>query len=471
MHNISIKNNYFVLAILGIIICLMLFNPTIIIFILFSTILIIFLIITGIAIVSKPHRFLILLIIYVVFQNLIAIILAKNLGGSTSQAFILGKDLLVYIGLVVAYVINFKKYKITLPDLFAFLYLIILSIYLLVPSDAPIFAKLVQYRQLSTPVILFLLGRLMFISKERTITILKFLVYISVISVLFGYLERFILGDQFWITIGITDFLVSKGMESWAYGVGGLPGNFYTFDYYAILGTSFRRLVSFVADPTLYGQFLVFPIGILLFTKLFTGKKRNVFAVILLIGLVLTLSKGGIFALGIAIIFKIFRSKYRPIGYLALFFFTIITFFIINNASLFSSLPHHINGLFHNIELTIANPFGLGLGEAGNFAKLYSDGSSEVIGAGESYIGMLLGQIGIFSVPFLLFFLTLINFFRRSHVKTPYMRELFVLFAALNIGVLCSSMISESAISFISSGILYLMSGVVITNKTIQKEN
>lgn len=433
--------------------------------VLISSFLAIGVIILGVYILRKPDRFIYLLMVYVLLQNFFAIILSKYAGNTLAQGFILTKDILVYLALLIALIANYKKYKFIYPDLFAFLYLCVLGIYLVVPSDTSFFAKLVQFRQLTIPVILYLLGRFMVVNFERIKTFLKFLVHISVIAVLFGFLERYILGDNFWINLGIREFLASKGMGVWAFGQGGLPGNFYSYDFYSIIGTPLRRLVSFVADPTLFGQFLVFPIAILLFTKLFTKKLRSIYLFILLLGLLSTLSKGGMFSLGAVLTYKVLRSRYRPIGYFLLFVFVIITVFIINNASLFSSLPAHLNGFVHNIKLTISNPFGLGLGEAGNFARLFSENDNELLGAGESYFGMVLGQLGIFSVPFILFLFSLINFYRKKNIHNVHTKEFFILFAATLIGTVCSSVFSESAISFVSSGLLFLMSGVVATNK------
>ncbi|KRE10460.1 polymerase [Bacillus sp. Root239] len=416
-------------------------------------------------ILSKPDRFIYVLFLYIVFQNFFAIILAKYAGGNFTQIFILLKDILTYLALLIAVIVNFKKQKAIWPDVFAVLYLIVLCFYLFPYDDTSFFTKLVQFRQLLTPIILYLLGRFMMVGINRTNKFLKFLIYISMLATLFGFLERYILGDTFWINLGIKEYLSSKGMDTWAYGLGGVPGNFYSYDFYSIIGISLRRMVSFVADPTLFGQFLVLPIAVLMFTKIFKGKKRTIFLVTLILGLILTLSKGGIFSLGIAMVYKIFRTKFKILGYLILTIFLMFTFIILTNASMFSSLPAHLNGLIHNFQLTINNPFGLGLGKAGNFAILYSDSKNEELGSGESYIGMIIGQIGIFSILFVIFLITAINFYRKKTTESQWMNDLSTVLTAVLLGTISSSMISESAISFISSGILFFMVGLAVKNK------
>ncbi|WHT89667.1 polymerase [Bacillus cereus] len=420
-------------------------------------------------ITSKPHRFIYLLMLYIVLQNSIAMLLAKYIGGSIPQLFILLKDILTYAALVIMFVYNFKKFKATFVDVLAFISTVCLGIYLVVPTDAALFTKLVQFRQLMSPIALYLLGRFLFIKKERADEFLKFFVKISVMACIFGFLERFILGDSFWVNIGIVEYMHSKGMGNWAYAAGGLPGNFYTFDFVAFIGTSLRRMVSFIADPTLFGQYLVFPLAILVFTHMFSRKKTIFYFVILIIALLLSLSKGGMLSFAIVVLFKVFRSKYRPLGFVLMSFLGAVLVVILSNAEKFSSLPSHLKGLTHNFTVIADDPFGLGLGMAGNFANLYASGNNDEIGAGESFIGMIVGQLGLFSILIFLFFIIIVHFFRKNKNKDIYIRDFSNLMAATLIGTLCSSIISESAISFISAGIIFLMSGVFVTIKSEYK--
>ncbi|SLL33521.1 Uncharacterised protein [Mycobacteroides abscessus subsp. abscessus] len=412
----------------------------------------------------KPDRFVGLLICYVIFQNFIAIIAAKYLGGDFSQFVIIFKDVLVYLVLLFAFCINHRKFKLIAPDIFAFLYFFLLVIYLLVPNENGLFAMIVQFRQLITPISLYLLGRFLLIKKSRVEVYLRVLVKISVIAVIFGLVERYLLGDAFWSTLGIKEYLISKGMEVWSYGYGGVQGNFYTYDLYSIIGHPLRRMVSFVADPTLFGQFLVLPIVILLFTEIFNKKYRIYFSIILIFGLLLTISKGGVLSLLIALTYKLFHSKYKVFGYFAIIILMIALAIIMNNASLFSSLPSHINGLVHNSMNIISKPFGSGLGSSGNFAVLFSTSSDSDIGSGESYIGMVLGQVGVFSILFILFIVSLILFYKKRIKHTIGNEKMNIVLIATLLGVSLSSLISESAISFISAGILFLISGLVTSD-------
>lgn len=420
-------------------------------------------------IANKPHRFIYLLMLYIVLQNSIAMLLAKYVGGSTPNIFIMLKDILTYVALIIMFVYNFKNFKSTFVDILAIISTVCLGVYLVVPTEATMFTKLVQFRQLMSPIALYLLGRFLFVKKERADEFLKFFVKVSVMACIFGFLERFILGDSFWVNIGIVEYMHSKGMGSWAYAAGGLPGNFYTFDFVTFIGTSLRRMVSFVADPTLFGQYLVFPLAILVFTNLFSRKKTVFYFLILIISLLLTLSKGGMLSFAVVVLFKVFRSKYRPLGFVLMSLLGAALVVILSNAEKFSSLPSHLKGLTHNFTVIADDPFGLGLGMAGNFANLYANGNSGEIGAGESFIGMIVGQLGIFSILIFLFFIILVNFFRKNRIKDVYIRNSSNLMAATLIGTLCSSIISESAISFISAGIIFLIGGVFVTIKSNYK--
>ena len=416
---------------------------------------------------KKPNLIVYTLIILCIFQNILAIVIAQKFGGTLMQGLILIKELLTYSALIIAFIFNIKKIKIISVDLFAFIFTVILSIYLIFPNDVSIFLKLVQFRQIITPIILYLLGRLLLINCTKFNKLLKFTVNLSVVTVIFGFIECFFLGDNFWTSLGIGSYLSYKGMDRYAFGLNGLPGNFYTFDYYSIIGIPLRRMVSFIADPTLLGQFLVLPICILLFTKIINGKKRILYIIILCLGLFLTLSKGGLFSLLIAFTYKLLKSKYRVLGQILLIITAFITYFILNNASMFSSLPAHISGLANNFKIAFYNPLGLGLGKSGNFSKLYS--MQDDISSGESFIGVILGQLGVLTVIYILFLVYLIKNLKVKAITDINTKNIFIVFQATLIGTITSSFISESAISFISTGILFLFSGILVTNNSKTK--
>jgi hypothetical protein len=398
---------------------------------------------------NKIDMVIMLLICYIVFQNFLAILFSKIMYGSL---VIIGiKDIAIYLLLGLLLLLNYKKITLVKSDFLAIIYYLILIVYLMIPENVSWGSKIVQFRQLSTPVTLYLLGRLLFLNRPKFNNLLKFIVNISIFSVSFGIIERFILKDDLWIKLGIMDYMAQKGMDRWSYGKGGLPGNFYTYDWVQITDEPVRRMVSFIADPTLFGQFLVFPIAILLITKIYIGKKRYISLLILLIGLLSTLSKGGILSVFIIVIFVLLNSKFKKVGLSLLTVLVLFVGILLFNAEKFSSLPAHLNGLFQNIKLLIEYPFGMGLGQSGNLAKLYS---SKVTGSGESYFGMMIGQIGIFSIVMIAFFWFAyfrFNSFDNNHNK---------LFQSLTISLFISSLLSESAVSFISAGLVFIFMGI-----------
>lgn len=407
------------------------------------------------------------LILLCVFQNFLAIIVAKKLGTTLMQCLILTKELIAYSTLLLVLIFNIKKIKLTLVELVCFIFIFILSIYLLVPSDVSLFLKLVQYRQILTPVILYLLGKYIFLSSFKLQLILKFLINLSIATVIFGILECLAFSSTFWYDLGINTYLSSKGMDAYASGLNGLPGNFYTYDYYLFIGTSLRRMVSFIADPTLLGQFLVLPICILLFTDVMCGKKRILYILLLTFGLILTLSKGGLFSLAIAFMYKLLKNNNKIFGILLAVVTIIFTIFILNNATMFSSIPDHINGLVTNFKLMISNPLGLGLGKAGNFSRIYSINDDTAVG--ESFIGLILGQMGIFTIVFLIFLICLIKELDFRNKLDLSLVNISIAFRSALIGTIISSFISESAISFISAGTLFLLSGILSSNICYRK--
>jgi general stress protein CsbA len=443
--------------------------------------------------VKKSNLFfpiIVILFSLIIFQNFVGIILAGLNFNTSMNLVILLKEILVYFGIIFLLIyfkneqgflffrdINYKNLNnnmilffssgrlgIVLFDLVAILYILCLLAYFLFPSEVPIFLKAVSLRQLLTPVILYVFGRMLIVSYREFILINKVLIYLSVVTVFFALSETYLLNDVFWSDIGINQYMKNKGMEVWAYGPHGLPGNFYTYDYINIIGTKIRRSVSFIADPTLFGQFLVLPTCILIFGNIYKGKLRILFSFILLMGIISTFSKGAILTICICILFLMLTSikyMYRLIGKFLLISMSLIILIIINNAKYFSSLPAHIAGLTHNFSILLENPLGLGMGMAGNYVKLYGQNLNNT-GTGESYIGTMLGQIGfigfiLFILMFLLLFKFLIN--RSDLLFSKYSRIL----CGVLIGTILASFMSESAISFISSGIPFVYLGIYAT--------
>ena len=117
------------------------------------------------------------------------------------------------------------------------------------------------------------------------------------------------------------------------------------------------------------------------------------------------------------------------------------------------SASSHINGFFGGINILKNNLFGIGIGGYGNLAAALSAGDAE---ASESFIGTALGQIGIFTIIYVLFYYA---FFTKLKKAAGYDSLCEILFW-LNIGLLVTSFVNNTAISFTNCYIYYILSAV-----------
>ncbi|WKB35504.1 hypothetical protein QS257_18600 [Terrilactibacillus sp. S3-3] len=225
---------------------------------------------------KNDNKFIYVLIIMIVFQNFIAIILSGFSQSFFVTVVISLKELFVYGCIVFFFFLrnnsDLKKSKVINWTACGYIFLII--VYFLLPDGVPLFTKSVSGRQLITPVVLFLFG---FYVKSRKEKIMPYYLQIAAVVVIFGLIETLFLGDKFWINLGIQKYMNNKGMAEWAFGSHGLPGNFYSYDFSSFIGTDLRRMVSFIADPTLLGQFLVLPVlyAVLAAKDRFKNKKKK----------------------------------------------------------------------------------------------------------------------------------------------------------------------------------------------------
>lgn len=416
---------------------------------------------------KNDNKFIYVLIIMIVFQNFIAIILSGLSQSFFVTAVISLKELFVY-GCIVFFFFLRNSGDLKTSQFIngaACTYIFLIIVYFLLPNGIPLFAKSVSGRQLITPAVLYLFG---FYIKSRKDKIMPYYLRIAAVVVVFGLIETFLLGDRFWVKLGIQRYMDNKGMATWAYGSNGLPGNFYSYDFSSFIGTDLRRMVSFIADPTLLGQFLVLPV---LYSMLaedrFKNKRRQWMYILLLsTGMLMTFSKGALISAAIGILVYLLLKKDRLSQLVGMAMSYIVVFFVViilANYQKFSSLPAHLNGFISNLLTVIQSPFGLGLGKSGNFASLYNENADSAnTSAGESFIGAMLGQIGIIGTLLFFVFIAAVIVALVKRYRLDKNSDFLILASALA-GTVAASFLSESAISFISAGLIFAITGIYLS--------
>ncbi len=402
-------------------------------------------------IVKHDLKTLKLLILEIVLQNLICIMASDVFGRPITQIIILYKELVMYASVLLFF---FNKQKLKIKK---YIVPVIVMIAVCIPyffiGTASLYTRLICFRQIMTPLILILYGRTFKLQEFEKRKALKYIVDLGVIQAIFGLFERFILGDSFWLSMNISKYMDAKGFSAWIYN-NGLPGNFYSADLYNYVGMM-RRLVGLLTDPLLTGHFLAFCVIILLFIPIYDKRSKNIFALsICSIAIVLTLSKGAMLIIAIGYVYKLWRHNkvFAMItGVIAIGFIAVLV-----RGDILYTMSRHIGGLTSSFSSEYI--IGKGLGSSGNYANLYG-GSSET--SGESYIGAIIGQMGV--VGFIAFIYANTRLLKR--IRSCDHSPMSYLVSAYIIAVLIESIISESAINFVGSGVAFILFGL-LTSRT-----
>lgn len=382
------------------------------------------------------------LTVALMLQNLMSLFASNTTPGMVSQYIILYKEIILWGTVIFVSFASLKVKKSVLPIQAFIMYIA----FCFVRGDSALYTKLVCFRQIMTPVILILYGRCLRLSDKDMTEYLKFVVRLGLFQALFGFAELFILGDRFWLSINISKLFETKGFTRWA--LDGLPGNYYSADFYHIIGKSIRRLVGITTDPLLTAHYLALCVIILLFTKVESNELLRYIEIIAMsIAILLTISKGAILIIGIAYTYKLWIYN-RKLSYFAIGA-VIAGVFVVIRSNLFRTVAIHMSGF--STGLSDLSLFGGGLGTAGNLASL--SGSSST--SGESFFGMILGQMGIIG---LVLFIWMVYKMNKSIVRKKHSRHVYAI-AAYVLAVMVEAIVSESAINFVGSGCAFIILG------------
>ena len=392
------------------------------------------------------------LLILLISQNLIAILLAKV--DVLASLIVLGlKDVLLFAGLATVLIHSKNLRSMKALDASILIVFALLATLSLVHH-----APLMSTRQLLIIPLFMAFGSAVATSISVKTALQMTLVW-SVIIAATGILELFFFyttgsKELYWPAMGINEFLANKGMHAWGSGPGGVPGNFYSHDFNFLEGEKYRRLVGVIAEPTLVGHILVLPV------VYYTISGRTLPAVFCSTALILTMSKGGILAaiLGIGFYFHFYERRAK--AFILTLFAAIAAVAGLTYAFLaggMHSLSLHARGLVNNVSELANHPWGSGIGSAGNFANLAHKAgtvTTVVKGGGESYLGLFLGQLGIVGI---VLYGILFCFMFRIRVDN---RETAAI-KLVSIATMIASFASESAVSYVGSGIFFTLATLV----------
>lgn len=257
-------------------------------------------------------------------------------------------------------------------------------------------------------------------------------------------------------TIGFSSFVKMKGFDKWM-SSSGVLASFYSWDLMALTGSSVRRMagLNFI-DPVVLGQFMAFP------ALYFFASKRYFLFTLSISVIVLSISKGGALAFVLGVVLLTINSQKLKRYYFLkrLIYIIVLTSAVLTiySALTIQSVSNHVGGLVSGLTTMFSSPIGLGLGNAGNYSELYLDSGS---GIGESFFGSLIAQIGIFTFSIYALCLYTLN-------KIDSQQPFWIAVKYSGQAMLICSLISESAITYSGTAIIFFFAALYSPQKVTQ---
>lgn len=409
-----------------------------------------------------------MLLLLVVFQELGLIVLSNSLGTSEIRFLTLGKDIFAISALATLVLRGrFRRIRWHAADWLALGFILLNGLYFLRSlGSVSLFALALALKQNSMLCLLYFLGRLLFLSENDQRKSVSLLVKISLFIALFGFVERFLLGDDFWIAIGIHQLARDRGvydvfLRSKFEGLAGAM-------FYLVGNLSMRRLASLSAQPPLTAYFLALPLTILFFVPDLYSKDRlkaSIATMVIGIALLLTLGRGGLLIAALAFLAKYWKkNSLKFAGIVALL---LLLYFGSSQVQYIFGYGggRHLGGLQNALVILQGKPLGYGLGTGGNYAAWFGDSGASSL-QWESYIGALGYQMGIIGlVVFTLLFTSLFYMlYWQSHPQVPLVwQRLSAAVGVAVLGLLGASLFAEAAVGFLSSGFYLIFAGMMVS--------
>ncbi len=394
-----------------------------------------------------------LLILMCFFQNIFILIFSPYLKANDYTILVFLKEILVYITIIRSFL---RKRKVDKIEICSIIALFVLVVYLIFRMDFSM-TTIASFRQLSIPFIFYLFGRSVRLQKGDFIEIIRFFVKICIFSVLFG-LFQIIIGPAFFDKLGMKNYMLLKyGMVS-MYGKYCVPDSMMSYDLMKFTGKIYYRMASTLVDPVIISQILALAFVLVSFDyslKLTSENKKKIYSILLAVGILASMGKGGIV---IAILAWVFiwgkkNIQRKVLSYALYAAVGLMCLMILVGSSNGSSVDMHFRGLTDGISVLKENPLGKGIGTEGNMAALYGADTETI---GESFVGALMAQMGIVGVFLYAFFIwELYIKYRKIREKNSIYNNIY--FATNSMWI--TSLLNNTSISFTSCFMYFIVLG------------
>ncbi len=434
-------------------------------------------IISAHASLKSPYLVFKILVFLVVFQNIVLIVLSNFFSSAGIFSLMIAKDLFAVVALVIFLSrTSWKQFRFTRVDYLALAFLALNIFYLFFFHSQSIFVRLVSFKENVMLYLLFFLGRTLPLDDEKFHKSVKLIINAGIFVALFGFLERFFLGDQFWIGLGIHELAKDQKVYD-VFRFEAFGKEIASPMFYFVGNLSLRRLASISAQPPLTSHFLALPFLILFFSpSMFSSDRVKVFLARFSIGLaiLLTIGRAGILIVGIGIILAYWKKSWRKGA--ALVILLVFGVLAVNMLSSVFNLQYGIFSLQHGggrhlaglvmAMASLNHPFGHGLASGGDYASWYGDEEIREISTWESYVGSLGYQMGLIGLGlFLMICLSLfyLLFVKKQKFAPPSQQKFNQAVGAAVLGMMVAAFFSAAASGFQSSGFYFVYAGLCLS--------
>lgn len=367
------------------------------------------------------------------FPFVLAILMSEF---KATPLFIL-KDLVFYFSFLLVFFLGRSK-----GLLIYMFYILLFVIYIFITTI--IFFELNTWmvynlRQILSPLLIFGFGYYLLINASGFEKIIKYLYKTTFWVIIIGIV--FLLID-IWDYIYLKNYFNAKGIPVDEFGV--------SYMFYEPAFGYVRRMVSTVLDPISLGHMIAAPLILCYYSVNISGATRKKYLVVFFIGLILTMSKGAILQVVLALFF--FNKNLSKIKrFLVPAVFVLLVLLVINIKGILIHLIGFKNAIVY------LNLFGHGIGMVGNYAKMFADDLTVYyqFHISDTFIGAIIGQLGVLG------FILWISFFV-TKIKGVFSSKTNMIGAIILMSQMFISIISENTLNFTSFIISGIVSGMLI---------
>lgn len=420
----------------------------------------------------------ILCLVWFPFQDIILSFFYRLYPSHQWRVLLVSKEILILFIITLLFIGKMLTGKIIISsiEVLSISYFLLCFFYLIFtqPPHVPTIATFTTFRSILLPLIFVLIGKWAKLNKNEFFKLIKIIIFISIISIIFGFIEMYLPVEKFWNGIlNLHGYLTEvKGIQLEEFFVKNVPGNFWGF-------VNMRRMAGVFANPLTLGYYLILPI-VFLFLPIDIIKRKKFILIFLIFGLFLTETRAAIIGtiIGIFLFYEelkrllVFKIKKEFLVFLVIIFIFLISMLlfsptknlIVNTVTMREGrIIGHIEALRISLK-NISETFfvGKGFGLAGGWGTVLG---SKNVGAGESTYFSIIYQIGgIGLIIFLIWWFSIVIQLREiyANAKEDLWKNIAKIMICINIAYFLTGFISVQILTFTSVAHFWILTGAIL---------